>query len=133
MITMTSVFLFTTAWQITNENRSTTQNVSFAIYKTADYEADIYKNTSVKLSVTIEKIKDGKRMTLWNQSFLPAAISSFPDSGKAIPQTLRISNLNSGEKLQVIYTLAYNTNGKELVMSGMQAVNSDNMVVNISI
>jgi hypothetical protein len=45
------------------------KNISFALFKGNDYNADVYNNTSATVHITIEKVSSKGRTTVWEKTF----------------------------------------------------------------
>jgi hypothetical protein len=93
------------------------KNISFALYKSNDYNADVYNNTSATVHITIEKVSSKGRSTVWEKTFDAQTLKQYPSLQQAIAQTVKVPNVfDSKEHLEVSYTLTYNSKGNELKM-----------------
>jgi len=93
------------------------KNISFALYKSNDYNADVYNNTSATVHITIEKVGSKGRSIVWEKTFDAQTLKQYPSLQQAIAQTVKVPNVfDSKEHLEVSYTLTYNSKGNELKM-----------------
>jgi hypothetical protein len=118
------------------ENKLTEKNVTFSVYKSSPYTSAVYTNTSAQLHVTIEKVSaSGHHTIVWDKTYEPESLSTYPSLPNAFNQTVNITNLNEKKEYLVIhYTLNYNSKGSELLMHEASVVKGDNTAkVNISI
>lgn len=112
---------------------STNKNISLIVYKDYNYNGEIYKNTTVQIEVTIEKISGRKRTPVWAKTFIATEISEFPEINEAIPEHLLIKKSKGKEYFEAVYTLKYSTYGQELILYGKQIMEPNNRVLKISI
>jgi hypothetical protein len=118
------------AEQVRTENKS----ISFAVYKGNSYTSDIYNKTSVKLHITIEKVRDKNRRVVWDKTFDAKLLKEYPALENALSQKVIVPNvLDKKEHLEVTYTLLYNSNGSELQMQSGTVVYGSSDKVDISI
>ena len=102
------------------------KNISFALYKGNDYNADVYNNTSATVHIVIEKISSKGRTTVWEKTFDAQTLKQYPSLQQAIAQTVKVPNVfDSKEHLEVSYTLTYNSKGSELQMQNGIMVNGN--------
>lgn len=93
------------------------KSVSFALYKEGNYAAEIYRNTSAKVHITIEKVSGKSRRTVWEKTFDAQTLAKYPSLQEAMAQTVKVPNVfDAKEHLEVSYTLTYNSKGSELQM-----------------
>jgi hypothetical protein len=93
------------------------KNISFALYKGNDYNADVYNNTSATVHIVIEKISSKGRTTVWEKTFDAQTLKQYPSLQQAIAQTVKVPNVfDSKEYLEVSYTLTYDSKGSQLQM-----------------
>jgi len=102
------------------------KNISFALFKGNDYNADVYNNTSATVHITIEKVSSKGRTTVWEKTFDAQTLKQYPSLQQAIAQTVKVPNVfDSKEHLEVSYTLTYNSKGSELQMQNGIMVNGN--------
>jgi hypothetical protein len=100
------------------------KNISFALYKGNDYNADVYNNTSATVHITIEKVSSKGRSIVWDKTFDAQTLKQYPSLQQAIAQTVKVPNVfDSKEHLEVSYTLTYNSKGSKLQMQNGVMVN----------
>ena len=111
------------------------KSISIAVYKGTPYASDIYNNTSAQLHVTIEKVKDGHRMQVWNKTFDARLLKQYPSPEQAMLQTVTVPKVFCKEHLEVTYTVTYNSSGSQLQMQSAAVVpgNMTTDKLNISI
>ena len=101
---------------ITSE-KTVNKNISFAVYKGNNYASDIYNNTSAKLHITITKVRGTNRTVVWDKTFDAKLLKQYPSLENALTQQVTVPNvLDAKERIEVTYTLTYNSNGTELQM-----------------
>lgn len=109
-----------TAWnkplrEMLAPEKTVSKNISFAVYKTGEYNSNIYADASAKLQVTIVKVRNNTRSIVWQKSYDAKLLSQYPSLENAIAQNVVINNVvDSKEKLEVVYTLTYDSKGSEL-------------------
>lgn len=112
------------------------KNISFAVYKSSDYNSGAYNSTSAQVHITVEKINNkGQHTVVWDRTLDAKYLSQYPSVENALQQKITVHNVNEKkEKLVVYYTLIYNSKGSELQMQdGTVIRDSNNSKVNISI
>ena len=92
------------------------KSISFAVYKGNTYASLIYRSTSARLHISIEKISGSKRTIVWEKSFDSKLLNQYPSPKQPISQTVTIPKLFGKERIEIIYTLTYNADGSELHM-----------------
>jgi hypothetical protein len=118
------------AAQETTENKS----ISFAVYKSNSYTSEVYNKTSVKLHITIEKVKGINRSIVWDKTFDAKLLREYPAFENALCQKVVVPDMpDKKEHLEVTYTLVYNSNGSELQMQSGTIVYGASDKVEISI
>lgn len=99
------------------------KNISFAIYKGADYTAKVYDCTYVQVQVTVEKVRDDKCTVVWDKTFDEKLLKQYPTAKNAIAEQINITGVfEKKEHLQVKYVLTYNSKGTELQMQGENVI-----------
>jgi len=112
--------------QMITPTKPVEKNVSFALYKGSDYSADVYKNTVASVHIKIEKVSSKGRTTVWEKTFDAQTLKQYPSLQNAIAQTVKVPNVfDSKERLEVSYTLTYDSNGSELQMQNGTVVNGN--------
>ncbi len=95
--------------------KTVSKNISFAVYTADNYNSSAYANASASLQVSIVKVRGNERTTVWQKSFDAKLLSQYPSLEKAAAQHVVVNNVvDSKDKLEVVYTLTYNTNGSKL-------------------
>ncbi len=92
------------------------KNISFAVYKGNTYASEIYNSTSAKLHITIEKVSGRKRTIVWSKTFDAKLLKQYPSLEHALFQTVTVPKVIGNDRLEITYTLTYNSNGSELQM-----------------
>ena len=98
------------------------KSISIAVYKGTPYASDIYNNTFAQLHVTIEKVKDGRRIQVWDKTFDARLLNQYPSPEQAIFQTVMIPKVFCKEQLEITYTITYNSGGSELQMQSATVI-----------
>ena len=110
------------------------KNISFAVYKGNSYTSEVYNNTSVKLHITIEKVRNENRTVVWDKTFDAKLLKEYPALENALSQKVIVPGVsNKKEHLEVTYTLLYNSNGSELQMQSGTVLYGTSDKVDISI
>lgn len=111
------------------------KSISFAVYKGTAYASDIYSNTSAQLHVTIEKVQGCNRTEVWSKSFDAKLLKQYPSPEQAMLQTVTVPKVFGKERLEITYTITYNSGGTELQMQNAAFVdrNATTEKVGISI
>lgn len=95
------------------------KNISFAVYKGVNYSSEVYNNTSAQVHITVEKVSGDKRTIVWEQTLDAKQLNQYPTLEQAMKQTVTIPNvLDSKERIEVSYTLTYDSQGSTLQMMG---------------
>ncbi len=91
------------------------KSISVEVYKSASYVSPVYSNATAALEVTIIRVKNDMKDTVWQHSFEPTALKNFPEADKPITQRISISNVNDcKEALEIHYKIVYNSLGSIL-------------------
>jgi hypothetical protein len=94
---------------------SVSKNIDVEVYKTSSYVAPVYANATAQLEVTVVRIKNNKKDTVWQHSFQPTELKDFPGSDNPLLQKITIPNVNDRkEKLEVYYKVTYDSKGSIL-------------------
>ena len=112
------------------------RNISFSIYKGSNYNAPVYNNTIAQVKITVEKVSDSKRTVVWEQTLDARQLSQFPSFQEAKMQTITVPGvLTKKERIEVNYTLTYNSDGSTLQMQGGSVIsgkeNSSQLLISI--
>jgi len=93
------------------------KNISFAIYKENNYSSKIYRNSSAKIYIAVEKVECNTRTLVWDTTFDARLLKSYPSAKKALSQKITIPNIFAKqEHLEMNYVVTYNSNGSVLSM-----------------
>ena len=104
--------------------KAVSKNISFAVYKAGDYNSNIYADASARLQVTIVKVRGSKRSIVWQKSYDAKLLNQYPSLQNAIAQNVVINNVvDSKEKLEVVYTLTYDSKGSQLQLQDGTTIN----------
>jgi hypothetical protein len=98
------------------------KSISFAVYKDTGYSSDIYNNTSAQLHITIEKVKGNIRTQMWSKTFDAKLLKQYPTLQEAMSQTVVVPKVLAKERLEIAYTIIYNSGGSELQMQNASVV-----------
>ncbi len=118
-----------TAWnkplrEMMTPEKAVSKNISFAVYKAGDYNSNIYADASARLQVTIVKVRGSKRSIVWQKSYDAKLLNQYPSLQNAIAQNVVINNVvDSKEKLEVVYTLTYDSKGSQLQLQDGTTIN----------
>ena len=112
-----------------------TQNISFSVYKGADYTSAVYRNSSAGVHIIIEKVNTkGKRTKVWDKTLSSKTLSQYASMQAAVPENITVHGVNKNrEHLEVTYILIYNSQGNELQMQGEEVLQGTDNQVHISI
>ena len=104
------------------------QNISLAVYKSNDYTAKVYDNTSAQVHIIVEKVNSkGKRTIVWDKTMDAKSLSEYPSAENAVKQNITVHNVNQKKEYLVVdYTLTYNSKGTELQMHDAEVVKDTN-------
>jgi len=98
-----------------NNATSVSKDIDLEVYKTASYVSPAYANTTASLEVTVVKVRNNKRDTIYQHSFRPTELKNFPASDKPMTQKISIPNVNDKkESLEVYYKVTYDSEGSIL-------------------
>lgn len=116
--------------------KAVSKNISFAVYKTDNYNSNVYADASARLKITIVKERGGKRSIVWQKDFNAKALSQYPSLEKAVAQKIIVNNVvDSKDKLYVVYTLTYNDKGSEMELRDGTVIakgeNTGKLMINI--
>ena|SRR5437867_811312 len=99
--------------------KTISKTISFAVYKSNSYTSKIYNNTSAQLQITIEKVSDKKHTVIWGKTFDAKLLKHYPDLKNALLQKVTVPDVAcKKERLEISYTLTYNSNCSELHIQG---------------
>ena len=108
--------------------------ISFAVYKGNSYNSEVYNNTSVKLHITIEKVRGENRRVAWDKTFDAKLLKEYPALENALSQKVIVPDVHDKkEHLEITYTLLYNSKGSELQMQSGTVVYGGSDKIDISI
>lgn len=130
-----------TAWskplkEMMTPEKAVSKNISFAVYKADNYNANVYADASAKLKITIVKVRGTKRSIVWQKDFDAKALNQYPSLEKAVAQKVIVNNVvDSKDKLYVVYTLTYNDKGSEMELRDGTVIakgeNNGKLMINI--
>src|SRR4249920_995886 len=99
------------------------KNISFTIYKGANYTSKIYDCTYVQVHITVEKVRGNKHTIVWDKTFDEKLLKQYPTIKNAMAQQINVAGVfEKKEHLQVKYVLTYNSKGTELQMQGENVI-----------
>jgi hypothetical protein len=108
--------------------------ISFAVYKGNSYTSEVYNSTSVKLHITIEKVRGENRRVVWDKTFDAKLLKEYPALENALSQKVIVPDVHDKkEHLEITYTLLYNSKGSELQMQSDTVVYGASDKIDISI
>jgi hypothetical protein len=91
------------------------KNINVEVYKTTSYVAPVYENSTAQLEVTVVRVRNNKKDTVWQHSFKATELKDYPGSDKPMLQKITIPNVNDRkEKLEVYYKVTYDSKGSIL-------------------
>jgi hypothetical protein len=94
---------------------SVSKNIDVEVYKTSSYVSPVYAKSTAQLEVTVVRIKNNRKDTVWQHSFQPTELKDFPESDNPLLQKITIPNVNDRkEKLEVYYKVTYDSKGSIL-------------------
>jgi len=94
---------------------SVIKNIDVEVYKTSSYVSPAYANATAQLEVTVVRIRNNKKDTVWQHSFQPTELKNFPESNNPLLQKITIPNVNDRkEKLEIYYKVTYDSKGSIL-------------------
>jgi hypothetical protein len=104
------------------------------VYKGNSYTSEVYNNTSVKLHITIEKVRGENRRVVWDKTFDAKLLKEYPALENALSQKVIVPDVHDKkEHLEITYTLLYNSKGSELQMQSGTVVYGASDKIDISI
>ena len=110
--------------------QSTTENkdISFAVYKSHSYKANVYNSTSAEVRIVVEKVNRGGQHTIvWEKTMNAESLSQYPTVENALKQNIVVHHINNKKEYLVVdYTLIYNSKGSELQMHDTTIVKNNN-------
>lgn len=87
------------------------------------YLSPAYDEATAQIHITVTKISGSKRVVVWEKDFKNMQLKSYSNNFNT--QTLMISDLaQSKEKLEVTYTVTYNSNGSVLRLANETVINA---------
>jgi len=93
------------------------KTVSFLVYKGSNYNSKVYKCSSAKVYVFIEKVRNTKRTIVWDTTFNAELLNKYPSAKKALSQNVTIQNvIESKEHLEINYLVTYKSKESVLQM-----------------
>jgi len=103
--------------------KTVSKNISFAVYKSDNYDASIYNDASARLQVTVVKVRGNERSVVWQKNFDAKLLKQYPSAANAISQNVVIHNVvDNKEHLEVLYTLTYDTKGSVMQLQDGQVI-----------
>jgi hypothetical protein len=93
------------------ENKS----ISLAVYKGDSYTSEIYNNTFAQVKIFVEKVSEKGASIIWDTT-LNSVLKDYASIEKAQSKKMIIPVNVCTERLEVRYTLIYNSKGNELQM-----------------
>ena len=91
------------------------KNISFNLYKAANYASKAYDSTAAQIEITVEKVSGKNRVQAWDTTFGPCLLKKFPSIEKALSQTIIVPGvLEKKEHLEIRYVITYNSKGNIL-------------------
>ncbi|MEP6846042.1 MAG: hypothetical protein ABI861_08560 [Panacibacter sp.] len=105
------------------QDKPVDKNISFTIYKGANYTSKAYDCTYVQVHINVEKIRGNKHTLVWEKTFDEKELKQYPSLADAITQQINVPGVvEKKEHLQIKYVLTYNSRGTELQMQGASIV-----------
>ena len=115
------------------QDKPVNKNISFTIYKGANYTAKVYDCTSVQIHIIVEKVRGSKNTIVWEKTFDDKLLKQYPSIENAVTQQINIAGVfEKKEHLQVKYILTYNSKGTELQMEGESVVTDSTTISALS-
>jgi len=88
------------------------KTVSFSLHKASDYSSKVYKGSSAKVYVSVEKVRNTTRKIVWDTTLDDKPLAKYPSAKEAFLQKVTIENvIESKEHLEINYLLTYNSQG----------------------
>src|SRR3954447_20037714 len=96
------------------------KDISFSLYKAANYASKAYDSTAAQIEITIEKVNGKNRLQVWDTTFGPCLLKKYPSIQKALSKRIIVTDvLEKKEHLEIKYVITYNTKGNILqIQSG---------------
>jgi hypothetical protein len=112
----------------------TSKNLSFKLYKTSNYTAQVYDSTAAQIEITVEKVNGRNREKVWDTTFGPCLLKKYPSIEKAFLKTITVSNvIENREQLELNYVIVYNTRGNILQVRNGPYILNDEGELNIDL
>src|SRR3954467_7927731 len=82
----------------TAPEKTESKSISFAVYKGNSYTSEVYNNTSVKLHITIEKVRGENRRVVWDKTFDAKLLKEYPALENALSQKVIVPDVHNTEE-----------------------------------
>ena len=110
--------------KISVANKTIDTEIDLHIQSDNKYLSSAYDGATAQIHVTVTKINGNKKMIVWEKDFKNMQLKNYSNSSNNT-QTLTISNLRSSKgKLEVSYTITYNSNGSILQLANETVMNA---------
>ncbi len=94
------------------------KELNLSIATAANYHSRAYENAQASVRVSIYKIRGKQKMLIWEKTFDTLQLKRYPDYRSPMVNSITIPNVVSNrEKIIVVYTITYNTQGSILQMA----------------
>ncbi len=95
--------------------QTTSKNIAVAVSTNNNYVSDVYNDAYAQVTITITKIRSGKKIIVWQKNFEAVQLKTYAAISNTALQHITIGNIvNAKEKLQVTCDITYNNKGSIL-------------------
>lgn len=98
--------------------KAVNKEINLSLNSDSIYSSKAYDMAKAYVQISIKKIRGGKETIVWKKDFENMQLKQYGNS--ALPATVHVPVLDSKEKLEVDYTIIYNSDGKTLQLAGKQ-------------
>lgn len=107
---------------INHKESPNTSRVRIEVFKSFDYKAEVYRNTTVQVKVLINKINGSGKKQVFVKTFQPSSLSTFATPDVPFSETVEVSGKKPSEYYEVEYILTYRTLDQQLQLSKAQII-----------
>ncbi|MGN6616539.1 MAG: hypothetical protein ACTHJ5_05140 [Ilyomonas sp.] len=109
--------------KIFTASKTISAEIDLHIQSDNKYLSSAYDEATAQIHVTVTKISGSKRIVVWEKDFKNMQLKNYSNNSNT--ETLMIPNLaQSKEKLEVTYTVTYNSNGSVLQLANEAVINA---------
>lgn len=99
--------------------KAVNKEINLLLNSDSIYSSKAYDGALAQVQVSIKKIRGTKETIVWKKEFAPRQLEQY-NASTTPAASVHVSVVDSKEKLEVEYSIIYNSDGKALQLAGKQ-------------